>query len=113
MTKALLCALLLSACGSDPAPPTPPPPPPPFAEADHGPVPQLVSLGGPVLTAPKIQPIFWANDAERDHVEDFANQLVGSSYWTATTSEYGVGAVATRCARRSSRPIHRRPRTTS
>jgi hypothetical protein len=97
MVKQTLCALVLAAChshtggmmGDDQQPDAAPP----WAEAPHGPAPQLVSLGGPVLTAPKIQPIFFANDATvQAQIEDFSTQLSTSTYWTTAASEYGVGA---------------------
>jgi hypothetical protein len=69
--------------------------PPAFAEADHGNAPQVMSGGGIVLAAPKVQPIFFANDAAAQaQVEAFLGQLAGSSYWTATTAEYGVGPIS-------------------
>jgi hypothetical protein len=94
-----LFALALAACGaqSDNATPDSPPPidaPPPFAEANHPAPPQMVKMTGETLSSPKIVPIFFANDsATQTQIEDFLHQLVGSSYWTATTSEYGVGAL--------------------
>ncbi len=59
----------------------------------HPAVPQVESYGGSVLTAPNVVPIFYANDPLQADVVAFLGQLVGSSYWTATTSEYGVGAL--------------------
>ncbi len=65
-----------------------------FAEAPHDTPPQVSSQGGAVLTAPTIVPIFFTgDDAMQAQVESFLGQLVGSSYWTATTSEYGVGPI--------------------
>lgn len=90
----------LAGCGDNAvAPPdafVPPPvdAAPPFAEAAHGTVPQMVKVSGDVLTAPKVVPIFFANDAAMQaEIETFLGQLVGSSYWSATTGEYGVGAL--------------------
>ncbi len=58
----------------------------------HDTPPQVVSIGGPVMTAPKIVPIFFMTDsAMQAQVEPFLQALVGSSYWTTTTTEYGVG----------------------
>jgi hypothetical protein len=101
MTKWLALALVLAACGHNDsatqpdAPPPPPDAPPPFMEATHGMVPQLVNDGGTVLLTPKIQPIFFTNDAVfQTDIEQFTTQLTTSSYWTATTAEYGVGAVS-------------------
>lgn len=61
--------------------------------APHGSVPQVVSLGGPVLTAPKIVPIVFANDDAtiKNQIEDFTSSIGASEYWKASTSEYGVG----------------------
>lgn len=64
----------------------------PWAEAVPSSMPQLVTLGGPVLAQPKIQPIFFANDPLETQVETFLAQLTTSSYWRATATEYGVGA---------------------
>jgi len=97
MKLSLLTVVLVAACGDNVVPEvvTPPDAPPPWSEAPHGTAPTLVSLGGPVLTAPKIQPIFFANDATMQaSIEAFSTQLAASSYWTATTAEYGVGPIA-------------------
>jgi hypothetical protein len=69
-----------------------PPPDAGFEEALPANMPQLVKLSGSVLAAPKIQPIFFQNDATvQAQMEDFANQLEGSDYWNAIGTEYGVG----------------------
>ena len=95
-----LAACGLVACGSDhhqdvPDAYVPPIDTGPFQEADFGSAPQVVKLaGGSVLTAPVVVPIFFANDGVAEAaVGDFLSQLVTSSYWTATTSEYGVGTL--------------------
>jgi hypothetical protein len=59
----------------------------------HPAPPQVVNHQGPVLATPNIVPVFFANDAYQGQVEDFLKQLAGSTYWTKTTSEYGVGAM--------------------
>jgi hypothetical protein len=65
-----------------------------FVPAAHGAVPQLISLGGPVLVAPKVQAIFFAGDtAMKARIEEFLALLPSSNYWPATTSEYGVGSL--------------------
>jgi hypothetical protein len=67
---------------------------PSFVEAPHPATPQMVKLSGDVLTAPRIVPIFFANDAAMQaQIEDYLHQLASSSYWGATTNEYGVGAL--------------------
>lgn len=99
--KYLLVLAALAACGDnaklapDAAPPdASPDSPPPFAEAPHGTVPQVQSGGGMVLASPKIVPIFFTGDsAMQAQTEQFLSQLAASSYWTAVTHEYGVGAL--------------------
>ena len=62
---------------------------------DAGPVsiyPQLVSSGGPVLTAPHIVPIFFPGYDFTTQVTDFVDKLGATDYWKAATAEYGVGA---------------------
>ncbi len=61
--------------------------------AAHASLPQVQTFGGPVLLAPKVIPVFFANDPLQSQIEQFLAELVGSAYWTATTSEYGVGAL--------------------
>lgn len=93
---ALLALLTAAACG-DSKPKEMPDAgidaPPPFAEAMPTSMPQLIDLGGPVLAAPKVQPIFFANDALQTQIEQFLTQLGASPYWSAAATEYGVGAL--------------------
>src|SRR5262249_53196595 len=95
--KWFVALTVAAACGDNLAPPEmqlPPDAPPPWAEAAHGTPPTLVDLGGGVLTAPKIQPIFFANDAAMQaKIEQFSAMLGGSDYWHIATSEYGVGEI--------------------
>jgi len=62
--------------------------------AAHPAPPQVEDYGGPVLGAPKIVPIFFSNDDAETvaSLTDFTNVIGATQYWTATTSEYGVGA---------------------
>jgi hypothetical protein len=95
--KKLFLVVLVGACGDNVVPEviTPPDAPPPWSEAAHGTAPTLVNLGGAVLTTPKIQPIFFTNDATMQaSIEAFSTQLAASPYWTTTTAEYGVGPIA-------------------
>ena len=63
--------------------------------APHPPLPTLTNAaGGPVLGAPKIKYVFYANDPLEAQLQTFAQAMAGSSYWTTTTSEYGVGAIS-------------------
>ena len=102
MSKRLVLVTLLgcAACsptvgaggGPDAAPPIDAPPP--FMEALPGSIPHLVDVGGAVLATPKVQAIFFANDATvQAQIDDFETQLAGSTYWSTAGSEYGVGAV--------------------
>jgi hypothetical protein len=60
--------------------------------APHPPLPQLVNAAnGPILTTPKIVFVLYPGDPHKADLETFANKMVGSAYWTATTAEYGVG----------------------
>jgi hypothetical protein len=54
---------------------------------------QAVTLGGPVMTAPKVVPILFPGDPYDAIVRDFLGKFAGSSYWTQAVSEYGVGPV--------------------
>jgi hypothetical protein len=67
-------------------------------------VPQVVDYGGPVLAAPVVVPVFFAND---DHtanglvhkITQFVNLVGGSnSYWSAAVGEYGVGTLTATAA---------------
>ncbi len=62
-----------------------------FQPAPHPRMPQVANLGGPVLDAPKVQPIFYAADLDQAAIGAFLTALASSAYWPATTSEYGVG----------------------
>jgi hypothetical protein len=64
-----------------------------FNPAPHAPLPQVANLGGAVLSAPKLRPIFFTDDPDQADVMSFLSELAAGSYWTATTSEYGVGAL--------------------
>ena len=65
----------------------------PFAAAPHDPAPQVVSAGGHVLAQPRVVPVFFPNDPYKPAIEQFLTELAKSSYWGATTSEYGVGTL--------------------
>jgi hypothetical protein len=113
---ALFAALPLAACGgttsqaTDAGTPSPdggtvtnpdastpddagPAPDGPFVPAPHPAAPQVESYGGKVMTAPKVVPVFYANDPWQSQIEAFLTQLSTSEYWSATTKEYGVGPI--------------------
>jgi hypothetical protein len=94
MTKWLCLFALTAACGDNEPAPVVTPPAPAFAESAHGPAPQLVDVGGPVLTQPVTQPIFFTGDATMQaQIEAFDTLLTYSEYWQQTTKEYGVGTI--------------------
>jgi len=62
-----------------------------FTPADHPAAPTVISYGGPVLTAPKVKAIVYADDPLTPVVDDFLATLPGSAYWAEVTAEYGVG----------------------
>ena len=63
----------------------------PFMPATHAPLPQIVTLGGPLLRSPHVAPVFFGADPLRPDIEDYLQMLANSSYWQATTAEYGIG----------------------
>jgi hypothetical protein len=54
-------------------------------------LPQVVTLGGTFLAAPKVLPILYSSDAGGSDILAFLQELTTTSYWAQTTSEYGVG----------------------
>ncbi|HSO37456.1 MAG TPA: hypothetical protein VLT33_33255 [Labilithrix sp.] len=63
--------------------------------APHPPLPDLVNAAkGPVLTTPKVAFVFYPGDARASDLEAFARKVAGSTYWSTTTAEYGVGALS-------------------
>ncbi len=65
-----------------------------FAPAAHAVAPTVASAGGSVLANPKVVVVTFANDPLASSIESFAQSVGASAYWSATTSEYGVGVVA-------------------
>jgi hypothetical protein len=61
--------------------------------APHPAPPQVVSAAGPILDAPAVQPVLFASDdaTMRASIADFSSKILPTSYFKATTSEYGVG----------------------
>jgi hypothetical protein len=59
----------------------------------HSPAPQVETFGGAVLAAPNVVPIFFPKDPMQTEVETFLAQLASGTFWSAATSEYGVGAL--------------------
>ncbi len=63
-------------------------------------VPQIASLGGRILTSPRLISITYPGDPLAGDVDKFVAKLGGSDYFTAATSEYGIAAAT------SGTPIH-------
>ena len=82
LALALLCA---SACGGGGGGGSPPAATSPFD------LPTVVNAGGPVLAAPRVQPIYFPGFAFQTDIDTFLSKLPGSSYWPTAVSEYGVG----------------------
>jgi hypothetical protein len=61
--------------------------------AAHPAMPNVVDYGGPVLSSPVVQPVVFAGDAMQNDIAAFTSDLVHSTYWTAVSHEYGVGAI--------------------
>jgi hypothetical protein len=59
--------------------------------AIHPNPPRVIDNGGPTASAGVVIPVFYANDPLQTSTEAFLKQLSPSTYWTATTKEYGVG----------------------
>jgi len=53
--------------------------------------PQIQKNHGTILTAPVIVTVTWPSDASASTWEAFDDGIGASSYWAATTAEYGVG----------------------
>ena len=62
-----------------------------FQAAAHPSLPQVVDLGGSVLTAPKVLPIIYASDSGSGDIKAFLQEYAASATWAEQTSEYGVG----------------------
>jgi hypothetical protein len=52
---------------------------------------QIPDQGGYVMQNPIIVPITWDGDPAQASFDTFADTLGGTTYWQATTSEYGIG----------------------
>lgn len=52
---------------------------------------QLVDHKGGVLAAPKIVTVTWSVDANEAYYQSFGDTIGGTTFWTKSLSEYGVG----------------------
>jgi hypothetical protein len=55
-------------------------------------MPSLRNEGGPVLVSPRIVTVTWKSDRSHATWEAFDDAIGASAYWSAVTSEYGVGS---------------------
>ena len=55
-------------------------------------MPQVINQGGATLTMTKIVTVTWTADANAATYDALADAIGASAYWSATTSEYGIGA---------------------
>jgi hypothetical protein len=63
--------------------------------APHPPLPVLMNAAdGPVLHAPTIHFVLYPGNTNQADLVTFAQHLAASTYWSATTQEYGVGALS-------------------
>jgi hypothetical protein len=60
--------------------------------APHPPMPSIIYNGGDTVVAPNLIPVFYAGDPYQSQLVSFLSGLVSTSFWPATTSEYGIGA---------------------
>jgi len=76
-----LSALLLGpACGGDDARTT-----------TYFDLPTALSVGGPVLASPVVQPVYFSGYGNPEETDAFLSALTTSNYWATVTSDYGVG----------------------
>ncbi|HSO39589.1 MAG TPA: hypothetical protein VLT33_43985 [Labilithrix sp.] len=67
-----------------------------FTPAPKGTFAQAVSFGGAVVKTPKIVPIIYTGDPQKQVIIDFSNKMATAAYWGQISSEYGVGALTTK-----------------
>jgi hypothetical protein len=65
-------------------------------------LPTVISLGGPVLSAPRVQAIYFPGFDLAADIDGFLGGLGGSAYWQQVTAEYGVGRLTTSASHTSS-----------
>jgi len=60
-------------------------------QLDLSQIPQVIYSNGPVVTAPRIVPVFFPGDPMAAPVADFLGKLAADRGYTSTLGEYGVG----------------------
>lgn len=94
MRRLAFVLLVLAACGDSPSstPDAGPPDAMPFHPAPHRAPPQVKSFGGPVITAPKVVPIWFTGDDNfRTGNDQFLTAFTATDQWAQMVGEYGVG----------------------
>ena len=76
--------LLYSACGGASTP---------SVTSDFD-LPTAMTLGGAVLSSPRVQPVYFAGFPYSQEIDTFLGRLQAASYWQTVGAEYGVGAVS-------------------
>jgi hypothetical protein len=61
------------------------------SDADHTPLPQLVDLGGQLLSAPNVVTVTFANDTLTSQVRDIGASLTSSAWWNVVRPGYCAG----------------------
>jgi hypothetical protein len=62
--------------------------------APHPAIAQVQSFGGPILTSPRVVPVFFPGDTYQTQLETYLQQLAANKDWASSLSEYGVGAMS-------------------
>ncbi len=62
-------------------------------EPTHAPLPQILDLGGPLVSSPVVVPMLYQGDGDASAIARFTKALAGSAYWSGAVGPYGVGAL--------------------
>lgn len=62
-----------------------------FVPTVHPDLPQVLNMGGKVLTNPRVVPVLYSDDPYGADVQKLLQQIAASTYWPTIASEYGVG----------------------
>jgi hypothetical protein len=64
-----------------------------FVQAPHAPAPELVNIGGPVITAPRFVTLTFPGETMGDSIATFADALPRTPFLNGVLAEYGVGGI--------------------
>jgi hypothetical protein len=62
-------------------------------QSPHPPLPQVLPMGGPTFTTPRVVPVLFGADPDAAALRDFFAKLGTTSYLKTATAEYGVASV--------------------